>query len=80
MVQNLTSLAWLRRPMSLAGGREPWVTAAIADASRRHMAAVPSHAACRSDVQCGHRVALRGIDDTQKGHSLVVGAAVGASG
>ncbi len=36
--------------------------------------AVPS-----SEVQLGQRLALIGIDEKQKGHSLVVGSAGGAS-
>ena len=32
MVQNFTSLARLCEPLSLTGGRKPWVAAAIAAA------------------------------------------------
>ncbi len=39
----------------------------------------PAYCQFNSDVQCGHFIALMGIDDIQYGHSFVSGAAGGGS-
>jgi len=52
----------------------------LVDGSRHTLAidrppCVPTQAVLRSDVHCGHRVALRGIAEAQNGQSFVDGKA-----